>query len=256
MVDTIVMIHGMWGGSWYWERYKNFFESKGYTCVTPILRFHDINPKAVPPAELGTTSLLDYTDDLEKEIKKLPSKPILMGHSMGGLLSQMLAERGLAKAIVLLTPASPAGILALRMSVIKSFWSGMTKWGFWKKPMRQTFEEAVYSMMHLLPVEEQKSSYEKFVYESGRAAFEIGLWFFDSKKASKVDDSKITCPVLVIAGKEDRITPASVVKNIARKYKTVSTYKEFEHHAHWVVAEPGWEDVASYVEEWLKTHVQ
>ena len=175
---------------------------------------------------------------------------------MGGLLSQMLAERGLAKAIVLLTPASPAGIMALRMSVIKSFWSVMTKWGFWKKPMLQTFDEAVYSMMHLLPPGEQKSSYEKFVYESGRAAFEIGFWLFDSRKASKVDESKVTCPVLVIAGKEDRITPASVVEKVAEKYKPVSTYRAFEHHAHWVVGEPGWQDVAAYVEEWLRQNVK
>ncbi|MGB9736297.1 MAG: alpha/beta hydrolase [bacterium] len=254
MADTIVMIHGMWGGSWYWERYKKFFESKGYTCITPVLRYHNVDPESKPPEELGTTSLLDYADDLEKVIKELPANPILMGHSMGGLLSQMLAGRGLAKAIILLTPASPAGILALRPSVIKSFWSGMMRWGFWRKPMKQTFEEAVYSMMHLLPPEEQKSSYKRFVYESGRAAFEIGFWLFDRKKAARVDENRVKCPVLVIAGKEDRITPASVVKRVAEKYGSVSTYKEFEHHAHWVVGEPGWEDVANYVYEWLKEH--
>ncbi len=256
MADTIVMIHGMWGHSWYWERYKKFFESKGYTCVTPVLRFHDMDPKAAPPPELGTTSLLDYAADLEKEIKKLPSKPILMGHSMGGLLSQMLAERGLTKAAVLLTPASTSGILALRPSVIKSFWSTMIRWGFWKKPMRQTFDEAVYSMMHLLPAEEQKNSYEKFVYESGRAAFEIGFWLFDGRKAARVDASKVTCPVLVIAGKEDRITPSSVVKKVADKYKSVSSYRVFDHHAHWVVGEPGWQDVAAYVYDWLRQNVK
>lgn len=255
MANTIVMIHGMWGNSWYWQDYKQFFESKGYTCITPDLRFHTMDPKASPDPELGETSLLDYADDLEKEIKKLPSKPILMGHSMGGLLSQMLAERGLAKAIVLLTPASPSGIMALRLSVIKSFWSTMIRWRFWEKPMIQTFDEAVYSMMHLLPPEEQKSSYEKFVYESGRAAFEIGFWLFDSRKASKVDASKVTCPVLVIAGKEDRITPASVVERVAGKYKSVSTYRVFDHHAHWVVGEPGWQDVAGYAYEWLTANV-
>jgi len=152
MADTIMMIHGMWGGKWYWENYRKFFEGKGYTCVIPTLRYHDVDPKAAPHPNLGATSLVDYADDLEKEIKKLHSRPILMGHSMGGLLSQMLAARGLAKAIVLLTPAAPRGILALRPSVIKSFWSAMIRWAFWKKPMRQTFDEAVYSMLHLLPL--------------------------------------------------------------------------------------------------------
>lgn len=223
MDQTIFMIHGMWGKSWYWKNYKEFFEKKGYRCITTTLRFHDMDPKDVPDPRLGTTSLLDYAEDLEQEIRKLGVKPIIIGHSMGGLLAQILGSRGLAKTLVLLTPASPAGIMALSFSVIKSFWSIQKKWGFWKKPMRQTFNEAAYAMLHLLPPEEQKETYEKFVYESGRAAFEIGYWLLDSQRASKVDESKLKCPVLIIAGSEDRITPAPVVRKIAKKYKAVST---------------------------------
>ena len=127
MAETIVMIHGMWGGRWAWENYKRFFEQKGYRCVTPTLRFHDMDPNETPNPQLGTTSLLDYAEDLEKEIHNLDTMPILMGHSMGGLLAQILGSRGLAKALILLTPASPRGILALKASVIKSFWSTLTK---------------------------------------------------------------------------------------------------------------------------------
>jgi pimeloyl-ACP methyl ester carboxylesterase len=252
MTETIFMIHGMWGGPGYWGNYKSLFEKEGYRYVTTTLRFHDMDPKDAPDPQLGTTSLLDYAEDLEQEIQQLGVKPIVMGHSMGGLLAQILGSRGLAKALVLLTPASPAGIMAMMPSVIKSFWSVQTKWGFWKKPMRQTFNEAVYSMLHLLPPDEQKEAYDKFVYESGRSASEIGYWLFDSKRASKVDKSKVTCPVLVIAGAEDRITPASVVRQVAKKYKAVSTYKEFKNHAHWVVAEPGWQEIAEYVAGWLE----
>jgi pimeloyl-ACP methyl ester carboxylesterase len=127
----------------------------------------------------------------------------------------------------------------------------LTKWGFWHKPNRLPFEAAEYSMLHLLPVEEQKAVYDRCVYESGRAAAEIGFWLLDFKGGSKVDQSKVTCPVLVIAGAEDRITPASVVRKVAAKYKTVSTYKEFENHAHWVVAEPGWEEIAEFAADWI-----
>jgi pimeloyl-ACP methyl ester carboxylesterase len=251
MAETIIMVHGMWGGAWYWENFKSLFEPKGYHCVTATLRYHDMDPKEAPDPRLGTTSLLDYAEDLEKEIKQLGVKPILMGHSMGGLLAQILGSRGLAKALVLLTPASPAGIMALRPSVIRSFLSIHIKWGFWKKPMRQTFNEAVYSMLHLLPPAERKETYDRFVYESGRAASEIGYWLFDPKKASRVDESKVTCPILVVAGAEDRITPVSVVRQVAKKYRAVSTYKEFLNHAHWVVAEPGWQEIAEYVSNWL-----
>ena len=252
MTKTIVMIHGMWGGSWYWENYKRFFEAKGYQCITPTLRFHDVAPEELPNPQLGTTSLLDYVEDLEKEIHQLDALPILMGHSMGGLLAQMLGSRGLAKALVLLTPASPRGINALTPSVIRSFWSGLTKWGFWRKPLRQTFNEAIYSMLQLLPVEEQKKIFDRFVCESGRAAFEIGFWFLDRKGASRVDEANVTCPILVVAGGRDRITPASVVRKVAAKYRAVSTYKEFPNHAHWVIGEPHWQEVAEHVSHWLE----
>lgn len=252
MTETIFMIHGMWAGSWTWHNYKNFFEEKGFKCVTTTLRFHDMDPKDSPHPQLGTTSLLDYAEDLEQEIRQLGLSPIVMGHSMGGLLAQILASRGLAKTLVLLNPASPAGIIALTPSVVKSFWSVQKKWGFWKNPIRQTFDEAVYSTLHLTPVEDQREVYDKFVYESGRAVYEIGYWLFDTKKAAYVDEQKVTCPVLVIAGGQDRITPASVVRKVAEKYKSVATYKEFEDHAHWVVAEPGWPKIAEYIISWLK----
>jgi pimeloyl-ACP methyl ester carboxylesterase len=246
---TIFMIHGMWGGEWYWENYRRAFKERGYNCVTTTLRFHDMSPRDEPDPRLGMVSLLDYAEDLEAEIRNIGERPIIMGHSMGGLLAQILGSRDLAEALVLLTPASPRGILALTPSVVRSFMSVMTKWGFWRKPMRQTFNEAVYSMLHLLPPGEQRDAYGRFVYESGRAAFEIGFWLFDSKRASRIDESKIACPVLVIAGAEDRITPASVVRRVAKKYK--ARYREFENHAHWVVGQPGWQDIVEYISEWL-----
>ncbi len=251
MNETIFMIHGMWGGPWYWENYKSLFENKGYRCVTTTLRFHDMDPLCAPNPKLGTTSLLDYAEDLEHEIRQLGVKPIVMGHSMGGLLAQILGSRGLTKSLVLLAPVSPAGIVALRLSVLKSIWSMHKKWGFWKTPLRQTFNEAAYSMFHLMPSDEQKKAFDKLVYESGRAATEIAYWIFDLKKTSKVDETKVTCPVLVVAGAEDRITPPAIVRRVAKKYKAVSTYKEFENHAHWVVAEPGWQEIAEYVAGWL-----
>ncbi len=125
------------------------------------------------------------------------------------------------------------------------------RFGFWKKPIRQTFNEAVYSMLQLLTVEEQKKLFDRFVYDSGRAAAEIGFWFLDPKGAAKVDESRVTCPVLVIAGSQDRMTPASVVRKVADKYRAVSTYEEFANHAHWVIGEPGWQEITECISEWL-----
>jgi len=241
----------MWGGPWCWENYRGVFEPAGYRCVATTLAHHDVDPRGVPDPRLGTTSLLDYAEALEREIGQLREKPILMGHSMGGLLAQMLGARGLAKALVLLAPAPPAGIAAITPSVIRSFWSIQTSWGWWRKPTRQTFAEAAYSLLHLLPPAQQRQTYERFVFDSGRATFEIGYWLLDKRRASRVDAAKVTCPVLVVGGVRDRMTPPSVVRKVAARYGAVSTYREFENHAHWVVGEPGWEEVAGCALTWL-----
>jgi len=251
MRKSIVMIHGMFCGSWVWNNYKDFFEKKGYSCYSPVLRYHNMHPGDKPDPRLGTTSLLDYAQDLEEFTRKFTHKPLLMGHSMGGLLSQILGSRGVASGLILLTPASPSGINALKYSVVKSFWSILSKWGFWHNPHKIPFKAAEYAMMHMLPEEVRKTTYDKLVYESGKVAAEIGYWYLDSKGAAKVDESKVTCPILVISGSEDRITPASVVKKVANKYKSVSTYKEFQNHAHWVIGEDGWDDIAIFISDWI-----
>lgn len=252
VAETIYMIHGMGGGPWWWDYYRPYFENEGYRCLPTTLRYHERDPREAPHPRLGTTSLLEYMDDLEREIQELDEKPIIMGHSLGGLLAQKLGSRGLAKALVLLSPIWPAGIMAIKLSVIRSFWSVLTTWRFWRKPVRQTFSEAVYGMLSNLSPAEQRDTFEKFVDESGRAVAEVSFWFLDSRAASHVDEAKVNCPVLIIEGAEDRVTPASVVRKVAEKYKAVCTYKEFEGHGHWVIAEPGWQDIARYAKDWLE----
>lgn len=251
MTQTIVMIHGMMAGGWCWEGYKEFFEERGYRCITPNLRFHDMPPDKSPDLHLGALSLTDYVEDLEDEIGRLDELPVIIGHSLGGLLAQIIGSHGLVKALVLLTPASPRGILALRPSVIRTFWSAQTKWGFWTKPFRLTFKEMTYSILQLMPAEEQKKIYDKLVFESGRAVSEVGYWFFDHKRAAEVDEAKVKCPVLVIGASQDKATPISVVRKVAKKYGAVSSYKEFTGHSHWIIGEPGWQEVAEYVCSWL-----
>ena len=86
MRKSIVMIHGMFCGSWVWNNYKDFYEKKGYSCYSPVLRYHNMHPSDKPDHRLGTTSLLDYAQDLEEFTRKFTHKPLLMGHSMGGAI--------------------------------------------------------------------------------------------------------------------------------------------------------------------------
>jgi len=251
MTKSIVMIHGMWGGSWCWDNYRAFFEQRGFRCHTPVLRHHDVSPHDAPAAALGRVSLQDYADDLERYLRKMDEPPILMGHSMGGLLAQILGARGCGKGLVLLTPASPAGINALSYTVIRSFWGILSKWGFWRTPHRISYKAAVYAMLNCLSAEQRRTEYAKLVFESGRAAAEIGFWLLDLHGAARVEAAAITCPMLVVGAAEDRITPVAVIRKVARKYAHVSTYREVAGHAHWVIGEDGWEDIAETVHRWL-----
>ncbi len=251
----IFMIHCTWGRGSFWRNYIDFFSGHGYECVAPDWLYHDQKPGTDPDSRLGTTSLLEFVNNFEDQINRLDRKPILMGHSVGGLMVQILASRGLGKAAVAITSGVPAGINAFTPSVLWSFEGITSRWGFWRKPHKQRFKTAVYSMMHLMPKEEQTAFYEQLVYDSGRATSQVGFWYLDPQSASRVDEEKVTCPMLIIGAAKDRITPASTSRKIARKYRH-ATYKEYPNHAHWILHEPGWEMVAQDVIEWLKANVQ
>jgi len=251
MRGTIFMVHGMYSAAWVWGKYLSFFEDKGWSCLTPTLRHHEIDPEGPPPPELASTSLLDYAADLEKEILNLEKPPVIMGHSMGGLLAQMLAAKGLAKAAVLLTPAAPAGILALNPSVIRCFWSVMTAGAFWKKSFRPSYENARWAFLEGFSEEEGRKIWEKLVWESGRAVFEIGMWPLDKRHAARVDPQSVNIPLLIISGGRDRATPAGIVRKVAARYGSRATYRNFENDAHWVLAQRGWETIAETVAQWL-----
>lgn len=253
MNRCVVMIHGMWAGPWCWAGYREMFEVAGWRCLVPPLPRHESDVRAGPDSHLGRLSLIDYADALAAQITAAGERPIVIGHSMGGLLAQMLAARGLARAAVLLAPAAPAGVWAIGPSVVRSFWGVLTTWAFWRKPVRQTFEAASYSLLNRLPPDERRQVYGRFGPESGRVVFEIGLWLLDARHAARVDAQKVDCPMLVVGGREDRMTPPWASRRVARRYR--ATYREYEHHAHWLIGEPGWQEIAGEVLAWMNAQV-
>jgi pimeloyl-ACP methyl ester carboxylesterase len=250
MRRCIVMIHGMWAGGWVWDDWVPILERRGYACLAPTLRYHDVSPRT-PPDALGFASLLDYAHDLEREIDSLAEPPILLGHSMGGILAQMMAARGRARAVALLSPMPPQGINVLSLASLRMFRRTLMSWGFWGRPTRPDFADAVASMLGHLSGAERRAVYDRLVHESGRVGCETGFWFLDPHRAKWVDASRVECPVLVLAGAEDRLHPPSMMRKVARRYERHSTYMEIPGHGHWLVGEPGWQEIAEHVADWL-----
>jgi pimeloyl-ACP methyl ester carboxylesterase len=107
-------------------------------------------------------------------------------------------------------------------------------------------------MLGTLPPEERSATYARLVHESGRAASEMGFWPLDRRHASHIDPEGVRCPVLIVSATDDRLTPASVVRRTAASLGSKAVLREFPGHGHWVVGEPGWEEIAVCVADWLE----
>jgi pimeloyl-ACP methyl ester carboxylesterase len=247
----IVMIHGAFCGAWAFDAFREPFEAK-YAVHAPTLRYHDCGRE--PPRELGRTSLIDYAADLEKLISDLDETPILLGHSMGGLLAQMLAAKGLARACVLLAPSAPWGVLPSTMFEIASAQTLLFSGGDYRGSIIQpSYQIAAAHSLDKLDQAARSAVYARFVPESGQATFEIMNWSFDLRRAARVRAGDVMCPILCVAGSDDRINPPSTVSRVAARYQGRARFEQVENHSHWLIGEPGWEKIAARVLAWLGT---
>ena len=230
MTKHIVLIHGTWCSGNVWGQFATELENLGYTVHTPSLRYHDLPYKEVEK-KIGTVSLTDYVNDTVELIEKLDQPPIILGHSLGCLIAQLVAAKTPVKAMILLGPAPAAGIFAFYPTMILSFYKHFLRWGFWRKPM-PPYKHAFYNYcMNVQKLEDKHAEFKKLVPESGLVYFQMALPFLDKTKAAKVDFEKIKCPVLIVTGTKDKMTVSQIAYATARKYKqaTVEVIKGADH---------------------------
>lgn len=252
---TVMLIHGMWSRPPVWENFRAFFDARGYDVVTPTLRHHDIEPGAVPDPALATTSVVDYAADLEAEIRALGTRPFLIGHSMGGLLAQMLAARGLAKGAVLLASAHPAPVFAFEMGVVRIFFRDLIRGPIWKHTQLPTYKAMRWGALNRFDEKTARDLYATLIPESGRCFLEIALWYLDRHHASLVDAEKVACPLLFMTGADDRLIRAALAERAARYYGDKARFERLPGHAHWLPGEPGWEAVAAKAAHFFEEEV-
>jgi len=249
MSRLAVCIHGMWGTPDVWRQWQEFLEARGWRTLAPALRHHDALP-FVPPPALGATSLLDYAADLEQQIRALPQKPVVIGHSMGGLIALLLCARGIASHGVLLTPAPPASVFAIRPSNLMAFMRTQLTWAWWRRPHRQNEREALAYTFNTMAPSEAIPLHEGFVHESGRALFEIAFPWLDGARAAAVDPRDIEVPLLFVAAEKDKLVPPGVVRRAAARFPAAE-HRCYRGQGHWVLGQPGWQSIAHDVVAWL-----
>lgn len=156
---SIVFIHGMYMTPLCWEQWVEYYHAKGYKCFAPAWPGReqpvDALRKRHPDPQLGKLTLSNILDHFAKTIQFLDEKPILVGHSMGGLIVQLLLQRDLAAAGVAIDSAPPKGVFSAKWSFIKSNWPHITPFVPLDNPIKMTFERFQYTFVNTLPLEEQ-----------------------------------------------------------------------------------------------------
>jgi pimeloyl-ACP methyl ester carboxylesterase len=249
MTKDIVMLHGANEGAWCFDAFRPVFESMGWTCHAPDLIGHGARAKDAAKTLVGV-GIDDYRAELEAFLKTIPPDPVLLGHSMGAVLAQLLAAKGLARALVLIAPGPRAGILP-QTEAEKKFGQDLMGLGaFWNTVINPDFDLARVLTLNRVPEAEQRAVFDQFGPESGRAFFELFFWMFDRTDATAVDTKSVTCPVLCIAGADDNLVSVATVRATADGYRG-ATFLALDGHGHMLVLEPGAETIAQRIANWI-----
>lgn len=249
MGKTIVMVHGANCGGWCFDEFRKVFATRGFTCHAPDLIGHGAD-KETGRGTLASVGMADYRAQMTAFVEALPEKPILLGHSMGAVIAQQLAADGLAEKLVLASPAPRTGIVPPTDPEKQLCQDLMSIGPFWTRAIDPNFDLACYYTLNLLPKKMQRQVFDKFGPESGRALFETFFWMFDKTGATLVDTDKVHCPVLCLAGAQDHIVSLESMKTTAAAYAQ-SHFWELKDHAHMLLIEPGAEDIARRIADWL-----
>ena len=251
MAKDIVMVHGANEGGWCFDKFKRVFEQLGWTCHAPDLIGHGSDATDAKTRLVGI-GMPDYLAQLRTLLKTFAAPPVLIGHSMGGILVQQLAAEGLARALILVAPAPRSGILPATDSEKQLGQDMMSLGPFWNTVINPDFDLAKGLTLNRVPEAEQRIVFDKFGPESGLAFFQMFFWMFDKSNATAVDTNKVRCPVLCLIGKDDKIVSPATARATASSYHG-SIFWELDGHGHMLmlVLEPGAEDIARRIAAWI-----
>jgi pimeloyl-ACP methyl ester carboxylesterase len=242
----IVMVHGAFCGGWAFEHFRGPFEAAGHHVLAPDLRGH--GPGDGAHAVVGV-SITDYARDVAGLCASLDEAPILVGHSMGGLVCALAAGRTPVRAMVLLAPSAPWGVAASSMEeAITAF--GLHALGpFWAQSVAPDKGLARRYSLDRMAGDAREAVTARMRPESGRALWETLNWWLDPFMTTSV--GALRAPCLVIGGERDVVHPPATVRQTATRLG--AEFIQAPGMSHWLVAEPGWQEVTEIAQGWLET---
>jgi len=250
-MKDIIVVHGMFQNPKSWEKWVNYFSERDYNCIAPAWPLHEGEPAALranPPAALGTLSLDEVTAAIEILALK-HDKPIVIGHSVGGLIAQLLVNRDVAGIGVAIDSVAPNMMLDF-------------DWGFLKNsaiianPLKG--DEPIYTdpeMFHSAFANTLSESEALLAFEETATHDSRNVLRDCMGAAGELNVEIPHAPLLLIAGEKDEIIPASLTEKNHKAYTdegSVTDFVEFPNRSHYICNEPGWEQVAEYVYNWIQ----
>lgn len=264
---TIVLVHGLWMTPKSWDTWAEYFRARGHRVIVP--GWPGIDDREVAdirsnPESLKGIGLKQIADHYERIIRELPEKPIIMGHSFGGVITQMLADRGLGAAYVGVEPGQTAGITTLPPSTLRTGFPILAN-PFDKngaKPLSKAHFHFTFG--NDLGREASDRLWEEFAVNSYNRVFFEGVASTINEKGgvTHVDYARADrAPLLVITGEIDHVVPPAIGRAIVKKYTSTGSpaiveLREFAGRTHRIVSQDGWEEVAEYALDWATEHAQ
>jgi pimeloyl-ACP methyl ester carboxylesterase len=253
-MKTIIFIHGMFQNPKSWDNWIAFFTDRGYNCIAPPWPKHEGEPadlRNYPPEGLGDLELKTIIDNFETLIRVQDEPPILIGHSVGGLIVQLMVAKGLADLGVAIASVAPNAMLAF-------------DWGFMKNsalitnPLKgnelfytdlESFHE---SFCNTMSMEDTKVAFEETATHDSRNVLRDCMG-----EDGQIDTEMPHSPLLFIGAEKDEIIPTELCKRNSEAYNdeiSITNYKEFANRGHWICGQKGWQEVAGYIADWLQEH--
>jgi len=251
---TIVFITGAFVTNNCWDEWRTFFESKGYKTLAPAWPYKNASAETLRNSRSGeliaSNRLESLTTYFESIVKALPEEPILIGHSIGGLIVQILVNRGWATAGIAIHSLAPLGVITFKFSFLKAGWGPLGFFTDTKKSFLMSFKQWQYAFTNGMTCEEQTAAYYNFLTPESKQLVRDGI-----SKAAKVDFKQPHVPLLFLSGSTDNFIPASLNLDNYKKYsdkKSVTDYKEFKGRNHFVLGQPTWKEDADYILKWIE----
>ena len=258
---TILLVHGLWLTARSWKGWVDRYQKAGYTVLAPNWPGLEGEVEAIrrDPSPLKGLKIKTVVDHYERIIRRLDAPPILMGHSFGGLMVQLLVDRGLGSAGVLVAPAQTAGIPVLPWVTIRATLPVFGNPFTFNAAVPLTPKQFNYGFTNELDAAASRRVYDELhIPGAAHILWQAGLALLNPNGASKVDYRKNgRAPLLFMAGTRDHLSPPSISKANVRRYtnaSVVTEYKEFAGRTHNTVGQVGWEEVADYALQWASKY--